>query len=47
MCIRDRDEHLPPVLADPGAVTRILTNLIGNALKHGRAALTIRLYRCV
>lgn len=38
------DEHLPPVLADPGAVTRILTNLIGNALKHGRAALTIRLY---
>ena len=37
------DEHLPPVLADPGAVTRILTNLIGNALKHGRAALTIRL----
>lgn len=28
----------------PGAVTRILTNLIGNALKHSSAALTIRLY---
>lgn len=38
------DDCLPPVLADPGAVTRILTNLIGNALKHSSAALTIRLY---
>lgn len=38
------DDRLPPVLADPGAVTRILTNLIGNALKHGSAALSIRLY---
>lgn len=40
----DLDDHLPPVMADPGAVTRILTNLIGNALKHGSTALTIRLY---
>lgn len=38
------EDRLPPVLADPGAVTRILTNLIGNALKHGRASLSIRLY---
>ena len=32
------------MLADPGAVTRILTNLISNALKHGSTALNIRLY---
>lgn len=38
------DDRLPPVLADPGAVTRILTNLIGNALKHGSTVLSIRLY---
>ena len=38
-------ENLPPVQADPGAVTRILTNLIGNALKHGSKTLDIRLYR--
>ena len=30
------DDCLPPVLADPGAVTRILTNLIGNALNAGQ-----------
>ena len=40
----DLDDRLPPVMADPGAVTRILTNLIGNALKHGSTALTNRLY---
>ena len=40
----DLDDRLPPVMADSGAVTRILTNLIGNALKHGSTALTIRLY---
>ena len=39
------EEGLPPVSADPGAVTRILTNLIGNALKHGRKTLSIRLVR--
>lgn len=38
-------EGLPPVQADAGAVTRILTNLIGNALKHGSRTLDIRLYR--
>ena len=38
-------ERLPPVSADPGAVTRILTNLIGNALKHGSKTLAIRLYQ--
>ena len=39
------EEGLPPVLADPGGVTRVLTNLLSNALKHGSTALTIRLYR--
>ncbi len=38
------EEHLPPVPADSGAVTRILTNLIGNALKYGSNTLDIRLY---
>ena len=38
-------ENLPLVQADPGAVTRILTNLIGNALKHGSKTLDIRLYQ--
>ena len=38
-------EHPPLVSADPGAVTRILTNLIGNALKHGSQTLDIRLYQ--
>ena len=38
-------DNLPPVQADPGAVTRILTNLTGNALKHGSRTLNIRLYR--
>ena len=33
-------EDPPAVSADPGAVTRILTNLIGNALKHGSKTLT-------
>ena len=36
-------ESPPAVSADPGAVTRILTNLIGNALKHGSKTLDIRL----
>ena len=39
------EENLPAVPADPGAVTRILTNLIGNVLKHGAQTLQIRLYR--
>lgn len=38
-------EDPPAVSADPGAVTRILTNLIGNALKHGSKTLDIRLYQ--
>ena len=38
-------ESPPAVSADPGAVTRILTNLIGNALKHGSKTLDIRLYQ--
>lgn len=38
-------EGLPPVAADSGAVTRVLTNLLGNALKHGSGRLSIRLYR--
>lgn len=36
---------LPPVWADGGAVTRIFSNLLTNALRHGEDALTVRLYR--
>lgn len=39
------EDDLPPVLADPGGVTRVLTNLLSNALKHGSQSLSIRLYR--
>lgn len=41
----DLARELPPVWGDSGAVLRILTNLVGNALKHGSNFLTIRLYR--
>lgn len=41
----DVADHLPPVWADSGAVTRIFSNLLTNALRHGKGALTIRLYR--
>ena len=33
------------ILADPGGVTRVYTNLIRNALDHGRETLEVRLYR--
>lgn len=36
---------LPMVWADSGAVTRIFSNLLTNALRHGTDALSIRLYR--
>lgn len=39
------EDDLPPVPADPGGVTRILTNLLNNALKHGSQSLSIRLAR--
>ncbi len=39
------EDNLPPVPADPGGVTRVLTNLLNNALKHGSQHLSIRLYR--
>lgn len=39
------EDGLPPVLADPGGVTRVLTNLLSNALKHGSQSLSIRLYQ--
>ena len=41
----DVADHLPSVWADSGAVTRIFSNLLTNALRHGKGALTIRLYR--
>ena len=36
---------LPPVWADGGAVTRIFSNLLTNALRHGEDNLSVRLYR--
>ena len=39
------DEALPPVWADPGAVLRVFTNLLRNALDHGEGRMEIRLYQ--
>lgn len=39
------EEGLPPVQADSGGVLRVFTNLIRNALDHGRGRMTVRLYR--
>ena len=36
---------LPPVWADGGAVTRIFSNLLTNALRHGSGTLSVKLYR--
>ncbi len=36
---------LPPVWADGGAVTRIFSNLLTNALRHGSDTLSVKLYR--
>ena len=38
-------DGLPPVWADSGAVTRIFSNLLTNALRHGEDALAVKLYR--
>lgn len=38
-------DSLPPVWADSGAVARIFSNLLTNALRHGTGSLTVRLYR--
>lgn len=40
----DIASNLPPVWADGGAVTRIFSNLLTNALRHGTDTLTVRLY---
>ena len=40
----DLQEDLPPVLADPAGVLRVFTNLIRNALDHGRGRMEIRLF---
>lgn len=37
-------ERVPPVCADPGGTLRVMTNLLRNALDHGRSPMTIRLY---
>ena len=36
---------MPPVWADGGAVTRIFSNLLTNALRHGEDNLAVKLYR--
>ena len=38
-------DGLPPVWADSGAVTRIFSNLLTNALRHGTDTLSVKLYR--
>lgn len=40
----DIASNLPPVWADGGAVTRIFSNLLTNALRHGTDTLVVRLY---
>ncbi|MBD5133569.1 MAG: HAMP domain-containing histidine kinase [Clostridiales bacterium] len=41
----DIADHLPPVWADRVAVTRIFSNLLTNALRHGSDTLSVKLYR--
>ncbi len=41
----DVADGLPPVWADSGAVTRVFSNLLTNALRHGTGALSVKLYR--
>ena len=41
----DVADSLPPVWADSGAVARIFSNLLTNALRHGSGTLSVRLYR--
>lgn len=41
----DIADHLPPVWADSGAVTRIFSNLLTNALRHGSDILSVKLYQ--
>ena len=41
----DMADGLPPVWADSGAVARIFSNLLTNALRHGSDTLSVRLYR--
>ena len=41
----DLAEGLPPVWGDQGAVLRVFTNLLRNALDHGNGELTVRLFR--
>ncbi len=41
----DITPELPPVWADSGAVTRIFSNLLTNALRHGTGVLSVKLYR--
>ena len=41
----DLAEGLPPVWADRGAVLRVFTNLLRNALDHGTGTLEVRLFR--
>ena len=41
----DVAHDLPPVWADSGAVARIFSNLLTNALRHGSDTLSVRLYR--
>lgn len=38
-------DGLPPVWADSGAAARIFSNLLTNALRHGKDALSVKLYR--
>ena len=39
------EEALPPAAADSGGTLRVFTNLIRNALDHGRGRMSVKLYR--
>ncbi len=39
----DLPDHLPPVLADPGLLERVLANLLHNAARHAPAGTEVRL----